>query len=71
MTAFRRVTTSVVLMVDWVSERAQWFAEHDAYLNTEEWREKRRLVIQRCKGLCEGCRSVPVAHVHHLTYEHF
>lgn len=56
---------------DRLGEREQWFAEHDAYLKTPEWREKRRLVMQRCAGLCEGCRSAPAEHVHHLSYDHW
>lgn len=52
-------------------KRSAWFEEHDAYLKTEKWRQKRLAVIQRCNGLCEGCRAAPVTQVHHLTYEHW
>lgn len=38
------------------------------YLKTDQWREKRRLVIQRESNLCEGCRSAPIDEVHHRTY---
>lgn len=31
---------------------------------------KRRKIIDRCNGRCEGCGEAPVAQVHHLTYEH-
>lgn len=53
------------------TDREAWFAEHNEYLATPKWKEKRRLVIERCDGRCEGCRSAPVAHVHHLTYDHW
>jgi hypothetical protein len=26
--------------------------------------------MKRCGGICEGCGERPVAHIHHLTYEH-
>lgn len=49
-------------------ERATWFREHDAYLQTEAWRALRRKVIERENGLCQGCRERRGFHVHHLTY---
>jgi hypothetical protein len=52
-------------------ERQEWFEQHNAYLRTPKWRDKRRLVLERCAGLCEGCRSAPVEHVHHLSYDHW
>ncbi len=51
--------------------RAEFFKEHDAYLRTTEWREKRCLVLTRAGGLCEGCRLAPASEVHHLTYENW
>jgi DnaB-like helicase N terminal domain len=47
--------------------RDHWYQN---YLRSDEWRAKRRLVMDRCGGLCEGCRNAPVSEVHHLTYEH-
>jgi len=52
-------------------EKEDWFREHNAYLQTQAWREKRALVIKRCKGICEGCGVAQVTQVHHLTYEHW
>jgi hypothetical protein len=51
------------------SEEMFW-PSYNRYLATDAWRAKRRQVIERCANLCEGCRSAPVDHVHHLTYEH-
>ena len=42
--------------------------EYAEYLNSPEWRERRALVLDRCAGLCEGCRTQPADEVHHLTY---
>jgi hypothetical protein len=51
--------------------REVWFSEHDEYLQSREWREKRSLVMERCGGVCEGCRRAKATQVHHLSYEHW
>lgn len=51
-------------------ENAAWWDRYSAYLNTPEWRERSRLVIQRAGGICEACRKAPATQAHHLTYEH-
>jgi replicative DNA helicase len=40
------------------------------YLLSPEWMALRRKVLDRCGGLCEGCREERVTQVHHLTYAH-
>ena len=52
-------------------EREEFFDEYDDYLKSPEWRHRRILVIDRCNGLCEGCRERKVEEVHHLTYKHY
>jgi hypothetical protein len=47
--------------------RRKWYTE---YLQTDAWKERRRLVLQRTGGLCEGCRQEPASEVHHLSYNH-
>lgn len=45
---------------------------YTAYLSSEEWASKRRLVLARCRGLCEACGAMveeAEVEVHHLTYE--
>lgn len=54
-----------------LEKRSEWFAEHNEYLKTEEWRAKRAAVMERSKGLCEGCRCAYATQVHHLTYIHW
>lgn len=40
------------------------------YLLTPEWKEKRRLVINRSDYFCDHCGRQPEKfHIHHLTYE--
>lgn len=51
-------------------KRAAFLREYSAYLKGPEWAEKRRLVMQRCRGTCEGCGKRPAVEVHHLTYDH-
>lgn len=51
------------------AENEKWWRWYNQYLTTPQWQQKRRLVFLRAGGLCEGCRSVPAAQVHHLTYE--
>lgn len=43
-----------------------WYNE---YLRTPEWYEKRAAVLERCCGICEGCRMATASEVHHLTYQ--
>jgi hypothetical protein len=43
----------------------------DPYYKTEEWHAKRRLVIERAGGLCEGCGKNEAVQAHHLHYRTF
>jgi 5-methylcytosine-specific restriction endonuclease McrA len=49
-------------------EKAAWWKWYNQYLLSPQWMEKRRLVFDRCRGLCEGCRNSKAVQVHHLTY---
>lgn len=51
------------------NERQAWFDWYNQYLKTDKWRKKRAAVLERAKGLCEGCRSKEATQVHHLTYD--
>lgn len=44
--------------------------QYQEYLQSEDWWERRTLVMERAGGLCEGCRKVEPIDVHHLTYDH-
>lgn len=48
----------------------EWQAWYAAYLEGPEWLLKRRLVMERAGGKCEGCRQLRATQVHHLTYAH-
>lgn len=55
---------------DWAAKKATFDADYAKYLRSGAWAKKRRLVLERCGGLCEGCGSDNATEVHHLTYEH-
>jgi len=50
--------------------REAFFADYDPYLRSPAWAQRRRLVLKRAGGVCEGCGERPPTQVHHLTYEH-
>lgn len=45
-----------------------WY--NNDYLRSRKWIEKRKAVMQRADGICEGCLTNPATQVHHLTYDH-
>lgn len=47
-----------------------WWSWYNAYLESSDWEYKRRRVMQRANGICEGCRDNAASQVHHLTYAH-
>jgi 5-methylcytosine-specific restriction endonuclease McrA len=52
------------------AESDEWWVWYNQYLLSDAWKTRRRLVIERCRNLCEGCASRSVTEVHHKTYEH-
>lgn len=51
-------------------ESEQWWAWYSKYLQTDAWARRRRLVLSRSGGLCEGCREDTAVIAHHITYAH-
>jgi hypothetical protein len=49
-------------------ENAQWWEWYDGYLQTQEWRTRRALVLRRAQNICEGCGERQATQAHHLTY---
>ncbi len=43
--------------------------EYKEYLQSLEWDAKRRRVLRRAGGLCEGCLERPATQVHHHNYQ--
>jgi hypothetical protein len=50
------------------AEDARWWQWYSTYLESPAWREKRRLVLARANGTCEGCAAARATQIHHLTY---
>ncbi|MDO8980306.1 MAG: hypothetical protein Q7V17_13840 [Afipia sp.] len=44
--------------------------KYEQYLRSPEWAKRREKVLERAKGICEGCRDRKATQVHHLTYDH-
>lgn len=47
-----------------------WWKHYNDYLLTPQWLEKKRKVLLRAQGMCEGCRDAEATTVHHTTYAH-
>ena len=45
--------------------------EHELYLASSEWRMKRKLVLERCHYVCEGCGMQRACEVHHRLYRYW
>lgn len=43
-------------------------ARYWIYLNSSTWKNKRKRIIERAKGICEECKEDKIHSVHHLTY---
>lgn len=44
--------------------------DYSSYLLSDEWKQKRHLVLSRCGEVCEGCGNREATEVHHITYSH-
>lgn len=52
------------------AETEKWWVGYNAYLRSDEWRQKHLLVLKRDQHLCQSCRLNRATQVHHLTYKH-
>ena len=51
------------------SRTNSWWLQYATYLESDEWAEKSRAVIDAAGGICSFCASRPATQAHHLTYE--
>jgi len=49
--------------------RQAWLDAYSKYLESQAWAEKRKLVLKRANGMCEGCGIAAPEEVHHHTYK--
>ncbi len=45
-------------------------SRYDRYLKSDKWKSKRRKVLTRANGKCEGCLEARATEVHHVDYQH-
>jgi hypothetical protein len=51
-------------------ENEKWHSWYESYLKTPEWAHRQRKVLERSRGICEGCLVNRATQVHHVTYAH-
>ncbi|ELR70196.1 hypothetical protein C900_03881 [Fulvivirga imtechensis AK7] len=44
------------------------YYKYHSYIASDEWRKKRKLVLERDHYLCQECKERPAEEVHHKTY---
>jgi hypothetical protein len=49
-------------------ENMKYKERYEEYLASDEWHDKRRLVLDRCNYICEACGINEAKQAHHLTY---
>jgi 5-methylcytosine-specific restriction endonuclease McrA len=47
-----------------------WRDNYNDYMQSPEWKEKRKVVLKRDQYLCQGCLQEKATQVHHLSYDH-
>jgi 5-methylcytosine-specific restriction endonuclease McrA len=63
-------TKRTTLLAEKEALRRGWLVKYNAYLQGDEWRAKRVLVLRRADWTCEGCGNARATQVHHTTYDH-
>ncbi|MBB5623736.1 5-methylcytosine-specific restriction endonuclease McrA [Pedobacter cryoconitis] len=43
--------------------------KYHQYLNSDEWKARRLLVLDRDNNLCQSCKNEKAEDIHHLSYE--
>lgn len=47
----------------------EFWSKYTLYLNSDDWKNKRSLVLKRDNNICQACLTNAANQVHHLTYE--
>jgi 5-methylcytosine-specific restriction endonuclease McrA len=48
----------------------EWQREYADYLRSPVWKRRAAKIMERARGVCEGCLTNQAQEVHHLTYAH-
>jgi hypothetical protein len=49
--------------------RFNWEHKYQTYINSNEWKQKRKIILIRDKYICQICKINGAVQVHHLTYK--
>lgn len=49
-------------------QNAEWWKSYEKYLDSDDWRQLRRLVLTRDNHVCQACLRRPAVQVHHRSY---
>lgn len=49
-------------------KNSKYFKYHE-YLNSPEWKEKRKLALERDNFICQHCKNATAEDVHHISYD--
>ena len=56
-----------------IEKAKEWQSKHEQYegyiTGSQEWQQRRRLVLERARSLCEACLLKPATQVHHVNYD--
>lgn len=55
---------------EYAKKNLEWWGRYNEYLESEKWKRKRAIILDRDKRICQGCLTNPATCVHHLTYDH-
>jgi hypothetical protein len=50
-------------------EISEWRLNYESYINSDEWKEKRKNILIRDNYICQICKTNKAVQVHHLTYK--
>lgn len=60
-----------IMIKNMEDKKTLWFKKYyEPYLNSDEWKSKRDLVLKRDSFLCQSCLTSKATQVHHTTYKH-
>ena len=50
-------------------QRAIRRLEYESYIESEIWKKRRQVILERDRWICQGCLHRKAVDVHHLTYD--
>lgn len=50
------------------AQNAQWWADYNRYLRSQDWHKMRKSVLERDNNTCQACLRNKATQVHHISY---